>query len=391
MEKLLEPAVLSSRWNWKKKAMLETYWTNLLDPKDPLFNWRQKGWDLFEKIGYPIPKQEAFQYLSKTPVFPDLSERPNDKNVEEPGTITFVDGFFVGALLAKPLICTSMSQAMLSYGLFLQSRLAKLLKEETDPLAALNGAFYGDSAFLYVPPKCKAALQLHQIFTGKGFSNSRIHIYLGRGAELDLVQISKGAGVSNCFLDFVLDDGAKLAIVDQAEGHFQSFRASLKRDSKLKAVFLGEQIRNSIRIQLAEENSEAEVYGLSRLDGEKESHVHALIEHISPHTRSRQHFKSVLKDKSRFSFEGKIYVKPAAQKTEAYQLNNNLILSEDAAGFAKPNLEIFADDVKASHGATTGQLDEEMLFYLRSRGLKLEQAKEWLIDGFCKEILDHAR
>lgn len=377
-------------WSWKRKAMLETYWANLLDPKDSLLTWRQKGWDLFEKIGAPAPKQEAFQYLSKVPVFPEPAEAPEAKDGVGEG-IFFVDGFFLGASVQKPLVCVSLNQAMLSYGLFLQSRLARLLKEETDPLAALNGAFHGKGAFLYIPPKCKAALQVNQLFTGKGFSSARLHVYLGRGAELELLQNSEGKGVCNNLLDFVLDDGAKLTLIDRAQGDFQAVRATLKRDSRLKAVFLGSYTRNSIRAQLTEENSEAEIYGLACLKGEEEAHVHALVEHIAPHARSRQHFKSVLKEKSRFSFEGKIYVKPIAQKTEAYQLNNNLILSDEAAGYAKPNLEIFADDVKASHGATTGQLDEEMLFYLRSRGLKLEQAREWLIEGFCKEILDHAR
>ena len=145
-----------------------------------------------------------------------------------------------------------------------------------------------------------------------------------------------------------------------------------------------------MKVHLAEENSEAQLYGLARLHGETESHIHATVEHIAPHTRSRQHFKSVLQDRSRVSFEGKIRVLPAAQKTEAYQLNNTLILSDAASANAKPNLEIFADDVKASHGATVGQLDQEQIFYFRSRGLGLEQSKALLIHGFCKEILDHA-
>lgn len=281
---------------------------------------------------------------------------------------------------------------MRSYGLFLQTRLAKGLKEETDPFAALNGAFHGRGAFLYLPPKCKAALHLTHLFVSEDFVSPRIHVYLGRHAELTLTQTSQGkSNFCNSALDFVLDEGARLAFHDRQEGQFQSIRATQKRDSKLKMVLLGKQLRTSLKVQLAEENSEAEVFGLACNSGSEESHVHASIEHVAPHTHSRQHFKAVLRDKSRFSFEGKILVRPAAQKTEAYQLNNNLILSDEAVANAKPNLEIFADDVKASHGATVGQLDEEQLFYLRSRGLSLEQAKEWLIEGFCKEILDHAR
>lgn len=370
--------------------MLNTYWAELLDPKDPLMAIRQKGWNRFEEIGLPRPKQEAFQYLTKKLVFPKLAER---KTIAiSPAGLVFVDGFFERGQVPAPLVCLPLDQAMRSYGLFLQSRLTKLFKEETDPFAALNGAFQGRGAFLYIPPKCKAALHLSQIFISDELASPRVHIYLGRGAQLQLTQSSEGkSGFCNNALDFVLDEGAQLTFHDRMEGDFQAIRATLKRDAKLKAVLLGHHLRVSIQVQLAEENAEVELFGLCRLEKETQSHIHASVEHIAPHTRSRQHFKSVLKDQSRFSFEGKIHVHPAAQKTEAYQLNNNLVLSDEASANAKPNLEIFADDVKASHGATVGQLDEEQLFYLRSRGLCLSQAKEWLIDGFCREILDHAR
>lgn len=370
--------------------MLNSYWSDLLDPKDPLISIRQKGWDLFQQIGLPKPKQEAFQYLTRKLEFPELAER---SEVSLPvADLIFVDGFFQESKLGAPLVCLPLDKAIRSYGLFLQNRLARLLKEEKDPFAALNGAFQGEGAFLYVPPKCKAALHLVQMNTCNKMASPRLHLYLGRGASLELTQTSQGkSGFCNSLLDFVLDEGASLYVCDKTEGDFQAIRGVLKRDSKLKTVILGQQTRTSIHVQLAEENSEAEIFGLARLDGKTEFHAHATIEHAAPHTRSRQHFKSVLKDQSRFSFEGKIWVHPIAQKTEAYQLNNNLLLSDEAIVNAKPNLEIFADDVKASHGATVGQLDPEQLFYLRSRGLSLEQAREWLIEGFCGEIIDHAR
>jgi len=374
--------------------MLEPLWADLLDPKDPLIALRQKGWDRFTEIGLPRPKQEAFQYLSKKLVFPKRAERKKGA-VKPVEGLVFIDGFFEESpvsLLPPPLVCLPLEKAIRSYGLFLQSRLAKTLNEEIDPFAALNGAFQGGGAFLYLPPKCKAALHLVQRFTSEEMTNPRLHIYLGRGSQLHLTQISEGkSGFCNTVLDFVLDEGAQLLFCDRGEGHFQAIRSTLKRDSKFKAILLGDNTRTSIKVQLAEENSETELLGLACLKGNTESHIHATVEHIAPHTRSRQHFKSVLKGQSRFSFEGKIHVRPAAQKTEAYQLNNNLLLSDEATAHAKPNLEIFADDVKASHGATVGQLDEEQLFYFRSRGVSLEQAKEWLIAGFCKEILDHAR
>ncbi len=373
--------------------MLETYWADFFDLKDPLFKVRQRSWAQFEEIGLPKPKQEAFQYLRKKIDFPAPATKNSFQGEVQKGFV-FVGGFFDEALsnIPEPLVCSSLTNAMRPFGLFLQSRIAKTLQEETDPFAALNGAFQGEGAFLYVPPKCKAALHLLQVFNSNEMASPRLHVYLGRDAELRLEQSSfKDRGLSNAVLDFVLDSGAKLSVIDSSDGDFQTIRASLKRDAKLKMVFLGKVFRNSLKVQLTEPNSEAEIFGLSRLIQEEEGHFHALIEHIAPHARSRQHFKSVLKDKARFSFEGKIYVHPEAQKTQSYQLNNNLILSDEASANAKPNLEIFADDVKASHGATVGRLDEEELFYLRSRGLGLDEASEWLIQGFCKEILDHAR
>jgi len=373
--------------------MLETYWAELLNPKDPLVTYRKKGWDRFESIGLPKAKQEAFQYLTKKLQFPKLAERKS-LSMEAVKGLVFVDGYFEESFskVPNPMVCLPLENAVKSYGLFLQNRYASLLAGERDPFAALNGAFQGRGVFLYIPPKCKAALHLVQMHTCNDMTSPRLHIYLGRNAELDLTQISQGlSGFSNSAIDFVLDSGAKLSFLDRSEGHFQAIRATLKRDSKLKSVHLGKMLRHSIQMELAEENSEAELFGLCRLNGDAESHVHVLMEHAAPHTRSRQHFKSVLREKSRFSFEGKIHVRPVAQKTEAYQLNNNLVLSDEASANSKPNLEIFADDVKASHGATVGQLDAEALFYLRSRGLGLEQARDWLIEGFCKEILDHAR
>lgn len=372
--------------------MLKTYWADLLDPKDPLMSFRKKSWDLFEQIGLPQPKQEAFQYLLKKEFsFPALAERKEKRPFSQEGLL-FVDGFLQESRVPAPLVCMPLESAMRSYGLFLQNRLAKMIQEETDPFAALNGAFQGGGAFLYVPPKCKAALHVRYVNTGPEMASPRLHLYLGRNAQIEIIQTSEGkSGFCNRVLDFVLDEGAQLHFSDRAQGDFQALRVLQKRDSQFKSILVGKNVRTSIKVQLAEENSEGELLGLTRLEGEEESHVHATFEHMAPHTRSRQHFKSVLKDLGRFSFEGKIRVSPEAQKTEAYQLNNNLLLSDRASANAKPNLEIFADDVKASHGATIGQLDEEQLFYLRSRGLGLEQAKDFLIQGFCKEILDHAR
>lgn len=356
-------------------------------------DFRKQAWDKYLELGPPNRQKDAFQYVRFFPCeYPSLAEKPKMGSDVPKNTILFIDGFLQSANLEHPIVCKTTEEALQTYGVFLKNRLAKTLVDETDPLALLNFAQHGQSAFIYIPPKCKAALHLVQQFTNMGLASPRLHLYLGRHAELELIQSSDGkAALSNIAIDLVLDEDAKLFFQDKHQGHFQSIRAQLKKSSQLTTLFLGQNIRTSVKMQLLEENSSGKILGLAYLDQNKESHFHTTIEHIAPYTFSHQHIKSVLKDQSCFSFEGKILVRSEAQKTESYQLNNNLLLSDEAVANAKPNLEIFADDVKASHGATFGQLNEEHIFYLRSRGLHLNQAKEWLILGFCKEILDHAR
>jgi Fe-S cluster assembly protein SufD len=147
-------------------------------------------------------------------------------------------------------------------------------------------------------------------------------------------------------------------------------------------------VRNDYRVVIGGENAEASLNGVWMLGDRNESHMHVIVDHQAPHCRSMQLFKGVLNGNSHSSFEGKILVRQAAQKTEAFQLNNNLLLSDRAHADSKPNLEIFADDVKASHGATVGQLDKEQIFYMKTRGFHEADAKNLLVYGFCEEVID---
>ncbi|MES2122471.1 MAG: SufD family Fe-S cluster assembly protein, partial [Chlamydiota bacterium] len=167
--------------------------------------------------------------------------------------------------------------------------------------------------------------------------------------------------------------------------------ATLKKDARLQSFTLtsgAKSVRHSYGVQLNGENAEAELKGLSMLSGNRTSHAHVKMVHAAERTRSMQKFKTVLSDASQSSFEGKILVHAIAQKTEAYQLNNSLILSPGAVANCKPNLEIFADDVKASHGATISQIDPQQLFYLTTRGIDEKTARELLVQGFCREMTD---
>jgi Fe-S cluster assembly protein SufD len=168
-------------------------------------------------------------------------------------------------------------------------------------------------------------------------------------------------------------------------------RANLKKNSRFTAYgFTSGSVlsRQDYKIALLGEGAEAQLGAIAMLEEKAQTHANVLVEHAAPSCQSMQKFKSVLYDKSRSSFQGKILVRQIAQQTNAYQRNNNLILSPLAHAYAKPNLEIFADDVKASHGATFGQVDKEQLLYLKTRGLTTAQAKKLLVFGFCEEVLE---
>ena len=147
-------------------------------------------------------------------------------------------------------------------------------------------------------------------------------------------------------------------------------------------------VRYDYHVMLLGENSEASLSGVWMLSGKREAHTHVLMDHQAPHCRSLQLFKGVLNDTTHSSFEGKILVRQLAQKTEAYQLNHNLLLSDRALADSKPSLEIFADDVRCTHGPALGRMSDQQLFYLQARGLNQELATKLLSHAFINEVVD---
>ncbi len=314
--------------------------------------------------------------------------------------IVFVDGHFSRSLSVLPrgLVCLPLEAAALSYGLFLQARFAKSIAEETDPLALLNSARFSGGAFLYVPAGMAFTepVQVLHVLTGSGLALPRLHVSLGEGASLALVETLQGSGACNGLVDVALGARSQLQWVSVQMGAETdllntTLMATVKSEANLKVLHATTGGRLFARVHLLEEQAFALLQGLAMLTHTRQANLHTLVEHVAPSCTSRQHIKSVLQGASKSHFEGKILVRPAAQKTESYQLNNNLLLGEQAVAKSLPNLEIFADDVKASHGATFAELGETELFYLRSRGLSSPEAKLLLTDGFCRELIDEVR
>ena len=384
---------------------------------------KEKVWNRLQELGLPSRKTEVFQYLRLKTLYKqsfvkaepaDLTQDllkdyilPESKNAY----LVFVNGHFNLELsdisaLPKKLVVLTFKQAEKTYSSFIQNQWTKILKEDSDFFSLLNALLSVESLFIYAPPKTVIETPIQILHVSQNVGSSmlmapRIHGFVGKESEINFVSthvaLTEEKNFYTLACELAIDEDSHVKITQDSSNmthhawYFDAFRATLKRNSTLKtfmATFGSDSLRHDYRVALCGENAEVSLNGLSMLANNDESHVHVLVEHQAPNCRSMQLFKNVLADTSHSSFEGKIYVHQIAQKTEAFQLNNNLILSEKARAESKPNLEIFADDVKASHGATVGQLDLEQLFYLKTRGFSDKLAKNVLVYGFIKQVID---
>lgn len=387
-----------------------------LEESSPLARLRAKGWNHFGELGLPTKRNEAYQYVRLQPLLemPLTMAKPAKMAPEEIASLVlpecqksyavFINGRLDLSLscfeaLPKKVVAITLQEALRSFGSFINNQVVKNLHEEIDPFAALNAAFIEKSLFFYAPPNTvlERPFQILQIIEGEGqFICPHVEFFFGSLSQAEIIHTVHHLGEGN-FLNtathFSLEEGAKVSyyrIPQSKDWHFDATRAVLKRDSTLNTYIFQKgaiRYRDDYKITLVGSNAEAHLYGLGVLDENKESHTHVFMDHQAPDCRSTQLFKGVLDGSSHASFEGKIYIHKLAQKTQAFQMNNNLLLSSGARAESKPNLEIFADDVKASHGSTVGRLDKEQLFYLQARGLPVALAKELLVQGFCSEVM----
>jgi len=394
-----------------------------VEKQDSLQGVRAKAWDHFLELGLPSRHMETYQYIKLSKLFSNefTFSSPTVPEIEphilpecQNSLLVFVNGHFQSDLsrtkaIPDRVVITTLEEASKTYSALLNNHWAKSLKQETDPFAAVNAALHRDGAFLYVPPKTvvETPIQiLHLIDTDKSpmMMLPRLHLFVGAQSQLEMVStVVTESGEGWCWngmTEIAIEEDAHVHLTqvawDEPENswHFDAVRATLKRNSTLKTVAVtngSATVRNDYHVILTGENSEGMLNGVWNLQGKREAHSHVLMEHQAPNCRSMQLFKGVLNDTSRSSFEGKIYVHQAAQKTDAFQLNQNLLLSEGANADSKPNLEIFADDVKASHGATVGQLDAEQILYMKTRGISEATAKGLLVRGYCNEVLEMIR
>lgn len=358
-------------------------------------------------LGRPTRKTEALRYLNLSPYW----EIPFNHAKEEISSIevtqknpclVLVDGVYSAerSFLGDLPEVYGFKEARKSYSVALENRMRKNLQEESEYFPLLNLAMHDEGLFLYLPPNFVSETPieiLHIVTGGQTHINTKIFVMAGKNAQAKFFQRKIGNTSScNLYVDFSLEENANITATeafcaDDESWFFSHVRATVKRNAKFShysATSGGKGFRSDIRSTLLEEGSETDLKGLWSLREKRNAHTLVRVEHRAPNTKSSQHYRGILADQSRASFEGQIYVTPNALLTDAYQLSEQMLLDEGASAFSKPNLEIFADDVKASHGATITQLSDEDLFYLRTRGLPPALCKEMLVKGFISFFLN---
>ncbi|MDB5074739.1 MAG: FeS assembly protein SufD [Chloroflexi bacterium] len=307
-------------------------------------------------------------------------------------------------LAAQGVILTDMNTAVREHGDLVRTAfMTEAVKPDFSKFAALNGALWSGGTFLYVPDNVKVELPLQSSTwldqPGLGVFPHTL-VVVGRNSEVTLIEETGSRTADGTLnvpvVELILHDGAKLSYItlqelDDSVKQIGMHRAVLHRDSTLTwvtATLGGQMVKLNVDTELRGPGTNAEVLGLYFASGNEFIDFHTLQDHIAPNAGSDLLFKGVLKDTSRVVFSGLIRVHEGAQKTDAYQKNNNLILSETARADSIPNLEIAANDVRCSHGATAGKVSADHLFYLMSRGLSRREAERLIVTGFLSPLIE---
>jgi Fe-S cluster assembly protein SufD len=278
---------------------------------------------------------------------------------------------------------------------------------EATAFAELNAALAADVAVVLVAPGVRPAEPIRIEHVGAGGSGcvayARALVVAGRASECRIVETyaspRASASLTNAVTEVVVEDGArvercKLQLEGEDALHVATLAVRLGRDARFfdHSLVLGAALsRDDIDVRFDGEGGECQLNGLFAVDGKRVADTHSRIDHAKPHCTSRELYKGVLDDQARGVFNGLVVVRPGAQKTDAWQVNRNLLLSGDALVHSTPQLEILADDVKCKHGSTTGQLEEAALFYLQSRGIARDDAKSLLTYAFASDLVSRIK
>lgn len=409
------------------EAIKKERWT-----RSPLWltSLREYGRGLFEQMGLPHRRQEEWKYtdvsaLARQHFAAPASASPGltgkllaEQNLREyllpsfvpPLRLVFVNGVYSPSLsrcgvqqLPKGVEIRNLDAAINRNHPLMQKHLANYAKPDQDSFVALNNAFIEEGAWIVIPKGVHLFEPIYLVYitTGKGKANSchpRNLVVVETGAKVSIIEEYIGNKdepyFNNPVTEIVINDGAEMEHYKVQRESTRAFhiatievrQGNASRFVSHNLTFGGQLTRNNIHSYLTGPDSSCTLNGLFMIEDTQHVDNHTLIHHGAPGCQSSELYHGILDDKARGVFNGKIYVAPAAQKTDSQQTSRSLMLSNDAVIDAKPQLEIFADDVKCTHGAAVGKIDEDSLHYMRSRGISDNEARKILTLGFARQI-----
>lgn len=386
---------------------------------------RRNAISQFAEIGFPTLRNEAWRFTNISAVAKGrFKAAANQVAVSKDflkesllaelsgNRLLFMNGNFVPALSntrdSDGFYLAPLSQAALQYPDLVQQHLAQYIRMEDHAFTALNTAFFGDGAFVHIPQGKVFTEPIHLVFISDAqeeamVTHPRNLILLDENSQATVIETflgtQSGRYFTNPVTELVLAENAildhyKLQNESNQAYHIAVQQSHQKRNSNLCSQsfsFGGTIVRNDVNAVIDGEGVETTLNGLYVQEGNQHIDNHTLIEHAQPNSFSRELYKGILNDQSRAVFNGRIHVRQAAQKTDAIQSNQNLLLSEDARVNTQPQLEIYADDVRCTHGGTIGQLDENGMFYLRARGIDSSKAYNIMIYAFASDVTDRIK
>ena len=368
----------------------------------------------FEQLGFPTTRNEEWKYTNVAPLLKqDFSIPQTSANVDveaftypesQTSQLVFVNGIYAPKLSNVSAIPAGVTIANLREAnqKLASDYFATQASYETDAFTALNTALASDGAFILIPRGTIIEAPIHLLFvsTNQTVTHPRVLIVAEEGAIATIIESYVAPSDDEIYFT-----NAVTEVITKADANITHYRlqaestkafhiatTAVQQESKSTyasyAISIGGEIaRHDLNVKLDGEHIESTIDGLYVGTGKQHIDNHTTMDHAHPHCNSFQLYKGILDEKARAVFNGKVFVRKGAMLTDAKQLNKNLLLSKDAHVDTKPQLEIFADDVKCSHGATVGQLEEDELFYLRSRGLKTETARALLTFGFAEDVI----
>jgi Fe-S cluster assembly protein SufD len=384
---------------------------------------RKRAYDVFSMDGFPARKNENYRYSFLEPFFTAQYKIPESASgigiaaeeifrcdVPELNThlILLINGFYHGSELLKTLpggiIMGSLREAVKQHPELVKEHYGKYSAQMNDAFTELNMALSSDGFFMYIPDgvKFETPVQIINIALNEDeqFINNHNLIIAGKGSVARVVVCDHSLSPQK----FILNSATEIFAGENANVGFFKLQNSHNNSVQISSVAVNQEagsdvvnnyitlhgglIRNNLLVSLNGKNARNDSSGIMLADKMQQVDNFVHIQHQSPDCQSRQLFRGILDDLATGVFTGKILVAKDAQKTQAYQENNNILLSADAKARTKPQLEIYADDVKCSHGATVGQLDKDAFFYLRARGIPEKEARLMLLHAFAHRVLE---